>query len=104
MTDGDAVAAQNFEYKITNILDKPTESLFGYISVLVSLLPSSSPRNLILIFLHSRARSRPTDTSRCRMTSMASGRWRHTSKARSFTVVTLTFSPPTCVSCPPRNH
>ncbi|KAK7692306.1 hypothetical protein QCA50_003931 [Cerrena zonata] len=28
------VAAQNFEYKITNILDKPTESLFGYISVL----------------------------------------------------------------------
>lgn len=30
------VAAQNFEYKITNILDKPTESLFGYISVLVS--------------------------------------------------------------------
>lgn len=30
------VAAQNFECKITNILDKPTESLFGYISVLVS--------------------------------------------------------------------
>ena len=30
------VAAQNFEYKISNILDKPTESLFGYISVLVS--------------------------------------------------------------------
>ncbi|KAH9942456.1 chitin synthase-domain-containing protein [Epithele typhae] len=28
------VAAQNFEYKITNILDKPTESLFGYIGVL----------------------------------------------------------------------
>ncbi|TCD70328.1 hypothetical protein EIP91_003957 [Steccherinum ochraceum] len=28
------LAAQNFEYKITNILDKPTESLFGYISVL----------------------------------------------------------------------
>ncbi|KAJ3539839.1 hypothetical protein NM688_g6311 [Phlebia brevispora] len=28
------VAAQNFEYKTTNILDKPTESLFGYISVL----------------------------------------------------------------------
>jgi chitin synthase len=33
-----AVAAQNFEYKISNILDKPTESLFGYISVLVSSL------------------------------------------------------------------
>ncbi|KAK0544097.1 Chitin synthase, class 3 [Tilletia horrida] len=28
------VAAQNFEYKISNILDKTTESVFGYISVL----------------------------------------------------------------------
>ncbi|KAL5485273.1 hypothetical protein ACEPAI_7915 [Sanghuangporus weigelae] len=28
------VAAQNFEYKISNILEKPTESLFGYITVL----------------------------------------------------------------------
>lgn len=28
------VAAQNFEYKMSNILDKPTESLFGYITVL----------------------------------------------------------------------
>ncbi|ODQ68265.1 hypothetical protein NADFUDRAFT_48915 [Nadsonia fulvescens var. elongata DSM 6958] len=28
------VAAQNFEYKISNFLDKPTESVFGYISVL----------------------------------------------------------------------
>ncbi|TPX47489.1 chitin synthase [Synchytrium endobioticum] len=28
------VAAQNFEYKMTNILDKPLESVFGYVSVL----------------------------------------------------------------------
>ena len=28
------VYGQNFEYKISNILDKPTESSFGFISVL----------------------------------------------------------------------
>lgn len=28
------IAAQNFEYKMSNILDKPTESVFGFISVL----------------------------------------------------------------------
>lgn len=35
MKTGCLVAAQNFEYKISCILDKPTESVFGYISVLV---------------------------------------------------------------------
>ncbi|CAG8448461.1 7048_t:CDS:2 [Dentiscutata heterogama] len=29
------IASQNFEYKISNILDKPSESVFGYISVLL---------------------------------------------------------------------
>ena len=29
-----SVAAQNFEYKMSNILDKPLESIFGYITVL----------------------------------------------------------------------
>jgi chitin synthase len=28
------IAAQNFEYKMSNILDKPMESAFGFISVL----------------------------------------------------------------------
>ena len=28
------VAAQNFEYKMSNILDNPLESIFGYITVL----------------------------------------------------------------------
>jgi chitin synthase len=28
------VAAQNFEYKMSNILDKPMQSVFGFISVL----------------------------------------------------------------------
>ncbi|KAK9235690.1 chitin synthase-domain-containing protein [Lipomyces kononenkoae] len=32
------VAAQNFEYKMSNILDKPLESVFGYITVLPGAL------------------------------------------------------------------
>lgn len=35
------VASQNFEYKISNILDKPLESAFGYVSVLVSTISFS---------------------------------------------------------------
>lgn len=39
------VAAQNFEYKLSNILDKPTESMFGYISVLVNMfVPRVKPQ------------------------------------------------------------
>lgn len=30
------VAAQNFEYKMSNILDKPLESVFGYVTALPS--------------------------------------------------------------------
>ncbi|KAG2022801.1 chitin synthase [Coprinopsis cinerea AmutBmut pab1-1] len=39
-------ASQNFEYKMSNILDKPLESVFGYISVLPATLVSS--RNMYL--------------------------------------------------------
>jgi chitin synthase len=34
------VAAQNFEYKMSNILDKPLESIFGYITVLWVYCPT----------------------------------------------------------------
>jgi cellulose synthase/poly-beta-1,6-N-acetylglucosamine synthase-like glycosyltransferase len=48
------VAAQNFEYKMSNILDKPTESLFGYIGVLVSV---SRPLLIFEILIYYVARS-----------------------------------------------
>ena len=42
------VAAQNFEYKMSNILDKPLESIFGYISVLYVLtIPEMAGADLI---------------------------------------------------------
>lgn len=40
------VATQNFEYKISNILDKPLESAFGYVSVLVSYSSLIHPHSL----------------------------------------------------------
>lgn len=45
------VAAQNFEYKMSNILDKPLESIFGYITVL------SAARCTQQIAANSQARS-----------------------------------------------
>lgn len=48
------MAAQNFEYKVSSILDKTTESMFGYISVLVG---SSSTPLYFLSYMLLSARS-----------------------------------------------
>ena len=61
------MAAQNFEYKISNILDKPTESLFGYISVLVRVTCTIVGTLINIYTMGSRARSLPTGILHCRM-------------------------------------
>ena len=64
-----AVAAQNFEYKMSNILDKPTESLFGYISVLVRQ-PKCAENPVSEGILFSLVLSPRTDIMRCRTTRL----------------------------------
>ena len=90
------MAAQNFEYKITNTLDKPTESLFGYISVLVrdALL---TPTARTYAELRSLAPFQRIGTSLYRTTSMVLARSPHTSRVRSFMAATRISSRPTCV-------
>lgn len=68
-----AVAAQNFEYKMSNILDKPTESLFGYISVLVRQ-PQCVENPVSEGILFSLVLSPRTDFMHCRMTRLDKGR------------------------------
>lgn len=105
------VAAQNFEYKISCILDKPTESMFGYISVLVSVSFISQHSSLI----HPLAWSvlsvsvsapvpqytRPiymlSDTLPYKTTRTVLGRWLPTLRAKFYTVTTQTYLLPICV-------
>jgi chitin synthase len=67
------VAAQNFEYKVSNILDKPTESLFGYISVLVGHYESLDVPSFKSVH-DSPALSLRIGIMRCRTTRRGKGR------------------------------
>lgn len=66
---------------MSNILDKPLESVFGYITVL-----RTYPFLLLLVLTFvQRAHSRPTATSRCRTTQRVRGLSASTSRERRFT-------------------
>jgi hypothetical protein len=106
------VAAQNFEYKMSCILDKPTESLFGYISVLVCFplthnylgvdLPSSRAHFLPIGRCMASLPRLHSDTSRAgillsRMTNKAKVLLRHISRERLCTDETRIFSLQICV-------
>jgi hypothetical protein len=105
------VAAQNFEYKISCILDKTTESMFGYIGVLVCDVPRTLRRILTLLtawrFLcvsvcavcsHCRwLTDGGTVILHCRTTSTVLAHWPHISRGKSFMGTTRIYLPPICV-------
>jgi hypothetical protein len=109
-----AVASQDFEYKMSNILDKPTESVFGYISVLVRNALAAHILPVLIgwclqpgAFSAYRLEARPfvgihinvvLDTLPCRTIRMAPARSLHTSKARYSMVVTQISLRQICVS------
>lgn len=66
---------------MSNILDKPLESVFGYITVL-----RTYPFLLLLVLTYvQRVHSRPTAISRCRTTQRVRGLSASTSRERRFT-------------------